>query len=148
MQVLPIPVIAGGLVIMGVLGGCGRAVPVTPAEMAAEVGEQCKDLSAELPEELAGERRIETMPDPESTAAWGAPAIIWRCGTSTPTSFTKDSQLLEIDGVSWYPQQLSAGNRFTAVESAPILEITIPAAYQNPAEIVAEVQPVTADPEP
>ena len=69
MQMLPIPVIAGGLVIMGALSGCGRAVPVTPAEMAAEVGEQCKELSAELPEELAGERRIETMPDPESTAA-------------------------------------------------------------------------------
>ena len=147
MQLSPIPALAGGSLILVALAGCGRAVPVTPAEMTAEVGEQCKQLSVDLPEELAGERRIETMPDPDSTAAWGAPAIVWRCGTPKPTTFTADSQLLEIDGIPWYPQQLSSGNRFTAVESEPILEITIPAAYQNPAGIVADLQPVTEDPD-
>ena len=147
MHLSPIPALAGGSLILLTLAGCGRAVPVTPAEMTAEVGELCKQLSVDLPEELAGERRIETMPDPDSTAAWGAPAIVWRCGTSTPTTYTTDSQLLEIDGISWYPQQLSSGNRFTAVESEPILEITVPAAYQNPAGIVADLQPVTEDQE-
>lgn len=129
------------------LAGCGRAVPVTPAELDEATQQKCAELAAALPAELAGERQIETMPDPDTTAAWGAPAIVWRCGVPEPDTFTATSQLVEINGVDWYPQILTGGYRFTSVSAEPRLELTVPAGYSDPAEIVAELQPTSEDPD-
>ena len=126
---------------------CGRAVPVTPATIDEAASQRCAELSEALPDELAGQRKIETMPDPSSTAAWGAPALVWRCGVPAPDTLSSDSQLVEINGVDWYPQVLTGGYRFTSVESEPRLELTIPSAYSDPAEIVAELQPASEDPD-
>jgi hypothetical protein len=127
------------------LGGCGRSVLVSPPEVSAEVGAACAAASEALPDTLAGQPRVETVPDPALAAAWGAPAIVWRCGAPVPGSFTKASQLLEVDGVDWYPEPLSRGSRFTAVRSDPVVELTVPDAYANPAGVIAELQSAAED---
>ena len=100
-----------------------------------------------LPGSLAAEARISTMPDPTLTAAWGAPAIVWRCGVAAPQSYNRTSQLVTVDGVEWYPEQLSAGTRFTAVAAEPMTELTVPARYANAAGVLAELQSAIAGPD-
>ena len=139
------PILTVSLVTL-LVAGCGRAVPVTPAEMDEATQQKCAELAQSLPTELAGERQIETMPDPDTTAAWGAPALVWRCGVPEPETYTSTSQLVEINGVDWYPQLLTGGYRFTSVNSSPRLELTVPNGYSDPAEIVAELQPASEDP--
>lgn len=132
------PILAVSAVTL-LLAGCGRAVPVTPAEVDEATQQKCAELAQTLPTELAGQRQIETMPDPDTTAAWGAPALVWRCGVPQPETFTSTSQLVEINEVDWYPQVLTGGYRFTSVNSDPRLELTVPGGYADPAEIVAEL---------
>lgn len=143
MTTKPLPALVLAAVALGA-AGCGRAVMVTPPEVSAETAAQCETANSALPLKLVGEQRIETMPDPTTTAAWGAPAIVWRCGVPVPQSLQPTSQLAEVDGAAWLPETLSDGTRFTAVRSQPVVELTIPAEYGNPAAVLAELQAATA----
>jgi hypothetical protein len=143
----PLPLLAAAAVVSMITAGCGRAVMVTPPEVSDAVGAQCERASALLPGSLAAEARISTMPDPTLTAAWGAPAIVWRCGVAAPQSYNRTSQLVTVDGVEWYPEQLSAGTRFTAVAAEPMTELTVPARYANAAGVLAELQSAIAGPD-
>ncbi|RJK98472.1 DUF3515 family protein [Vallicoccus soli] len=59
----------------------------------------CRDLVAGLPAELDGAARREVEPDDGTTAAWGDPAIVLRCGAAPPDPVTV--QCVAVDGVDW-----------------------------------------------
>lgn len=98
-----------GVVAVAVVIVLGRAVternqePVTLVGLdqpgAASAG--CLALMTELPDDLGGLDRRETVGDATAAAAWGDPAAILRCGIPDPVTLDCTSALVTVNGVSW-----------------------------------------------
>jgi hypothetical protein len=124
-----------------VRGGPAKvAVPRTGAAGAA----LCRELHAALPREVGGAKPRTTEPKSALTAAWGDPAITLRCGVPRPKALTPGSpgydptaESFVINGVTWFPEQLAHGYRFTTLQRKVLVEVTVPHHY-NP-----EVDPLT-----
>ena len=56
-----------------------------------------------------------------------------------PTTYSATSQLLVVNGVSWYPEELQAGVRFTSLKTPELVEVSIPSAYESTADILTEL---------
>lgn len=124
------------------LAACGRSVAVQPLAMNSEqTAQDCGRLIAAMPERISAGRSWTVEPDPESTKAWGSPAVVLRCGDDIPRPQPTD-QLLTIDGVDWLVAPLSEGEQFSTVGRTPGVLITVPAVYAPTASVVAEVAPV------
>jgi hypothetical protein len=116
------------------------AVPRTDAASAA----LCRTLHAALPRAVDGAKARTPRPKSALTAAWGDPAITLRCGVPRPKVLTPGSpgydptaESFEINGVTWLPEQLAHGYRFTTLRRKVLVEVTVPHHY-NP-----EVNPLT-----
>ena len=81
----------------------------------------------------------DTSPNSPGTKAWGDPAIVLRCGVAIPNSYSAASQLLTVNDVNWYPEELEAGVRFTSMETIELVEVSIPMAYETTADILTEL---------
>ena len=122
-----------------ILVGCGRSVAIEPGTNDPADVRVCQELARNLPDVVGGDRRVSIDQDNGTTAAWGGPPILWRCGVPRPTGLEPTSQLLTVNGVDWLPQQLSAGTRFTTVDRPPYLEVTAPDTYPAPAQLLPEI---------
>jgi hypothetical protein len=89
----------------------------------------CGPLSTALPDQVAGAARRPTTPDSPQVAAWGDPAIVLRCGVSRPASYDPTSQVVFVDGISWYAESRGDAMTFTAMNRAVFIDVTVPAAY-------------------
>jgi hypothetical protein len=76
-----------------------------------------------------GAARRATSPDSSLTAAWGSPAVVLRCGVPRPAALEPTSQLVTIDGVDWFPEQLSDGYRFTSYGRVADVQVRVPGTY-------------------
>ena len=123
-------------ILVGV-SACSSSLSVEPAEGAEN--QFCTDLGAILPVSLGGALLRDTNPNSPATKAWGDPAIVLRCGAAIPTAYSASSQLLTVNDVNWYPEELEAGMRFTSMETSELVEVSLPAAYQNTADILTEL---------
>jgi hypothetical protein len=130
------------------LAGCGRQVEVAPAPNPPAL---CTTLSSFVPENLEGIGRRPTTPESPSTAAWGEPPIVLRCGVPRPAALTETSVLLDIDGVTWFPEPLAAGTAFTTTGWPPepaaspvFVEVRIPDEYPAPAALLTGLAPALA----
>jgi hypothetical protein len=94
---------------------------------------------ARLPATVAGQESRDTDPASDLTAAWGDPAITVRCGVPDPAALTPEAQLFTINGVSWFPQQLSAGYVFTTYQRKTNVEVTVPDDYAPESGPVTEL---------
>ena len=71
------------------VAGCGDEPPEIDApDLSAADASACRDLVAALPDELAGQERVDVTGDTEYGAAWGDPAIVLTCGVGRPDDFT------------------------------------------------------------
>lgn len=128
------------------LASCATAVRVEPPQDPPAL---CADLSQAWPKRVAGQEQRRTEPPSPATAAWGDPPIVVTCGASG-AAIPADAELLSVDGITWYPEELSAGVRFTSVDLPMTLVVTVPHAYApevNPlldlsATITARTPPV------
>lgn len=120
------------------VSACGRSVTVQIPETAQDSA-SCGNLKDKLPDSLSGERRLSVDPNSAFTAAWGAPAIVWRCDVPPPSALGPASQILSVDGRDWFPEELERGVRFTSVNDAPRQELTVPADYPDPASLLTRV---------
>lgn len=120
-----------------VLPGCARPVAVDPPAPPAGQAAACAAFGAALPAELetVGERR-DVDPDSPYTAAYGDPAMSVRCGVPAPAALSETSVLVTVDGIDWFPEQLTAGWVMTTVDLAARVEIVVPDT-QGPAPSVA-----------
>lgn len=106
------------------LAACAAPVDVEVAPSAADPA--CAQVSVTLRQsgfdELAGRERRPTTS--QSTAAWGDPPVVLRCGVEVagPTTDT----CLDVDGVDWVVAP--DGRRFTTYGRSPAVEVTFPAA--------------------
>lgn len=79
-------------------------------------------------------------PDPGSTAAWGTPPVVLRCGDRVPAPEPTD-QLLSVDGLTWVVEALSDGEEYRTVDRAPGVIVTVPDTYAPTSAVLAELAP-------
>lgn len=107
----------------------------------------CAGLATALPGSLAGQTRRDVTPDAATTAAWGDPPIVLRCGVPVPADRSPTSLLTTVDGVDWFAEELTAGMLLTTDGREVQVEVAVPDAYE-PATVLSELAPavLAADP--
>jgi hypothetical protein len=104
-----------------------RDRPVEASAPPAGSDPACVRLAAGLPATVRGqERRATTSPSP-AVAAWGDPAIVWRCGVTPPGPTT--DECTQVDGVDWVRVPLADGTSFTTYGREPAVQLLVPRAY-------------------
>ncbi|HET8971471.1 MAG TPA: DUF3515 family protein [Candidatus Nanopelagicales bacterium] len=126
------------------LTGCSRVVSVTPPPPDATTSVACAAVAAALPETVAGQSRRSTTPDAPSTAAWGDPPIVLRCGVPRPAALLPTSPVTDVTGpdgttVTWFAEQLSAGYLFTTVGRQAYVEVAVPDAYRGSGDVLPDL---------
>ncbi len=119
------------------MSACSSSLQVAPAKDAES--KFCAELGAILPVSIEGALLRSTNPGSPGTKAWGDPAIVMRCGVAEPATYSATSQLLVVNGVNWYPEELQAGVRFTSLQTPELVEVSIPNAYESTADILTEL---------
>ena len=100
---------------------------------------------SELPRTVADQPERDTDPESPLTAAWGDPAITVRCGVPDPAALTPISQLITVNDVDWFPEELSSSYVFTSYERETNVEVTVPDDYAPEIGPVTELSDVVAD---
>ena len=132
------------------LAGCADepvSIPSSDVGPAARV--TCEQFLADLPSQLAGQRKRALARNGALGAAWGDPAIVLTCGGGLPDDFDRFAQCVEANGVGWFvPEDAEADQSSTAVLTAagyrPVVRVTVPGDYRP--EGVASVMAQLADP--
>lgn len=83
---------------------------------------RCAAAMQSLPQDLDGRERLETTS--QSTAAWGDPALTWRCGLQ-PLAPTTDP-CYSLAGVDWVARESDGAATFTTFGRSPTIEVRIP----------------------
>lgn len=141
----------GVALLLAPLGGCGGAVdlgeePDLPAAQAAA----CADLLAAVPDALGGLERRDAEPA-AAGAAWGDPAVVLRCGATTPEGLDPFSQCEDVEGVGWYvpPEALgdpAAPITVTTIGVEPAVSLTYPPEQRGTAAATrVELAPLLVD---
>lgn len=128
------------------LGACGRSVSVEPLPaLSPGTLTSCYDLISALPVSISAGRSWSVEPSPDTTKAWGSPAVVLRCGDEVPPPEPTE-QLYSVDGIDWRLIPLTGGDRYTTVDRTPGVEVTVPAQYSPTASILAEIAgPIAAN---
>jgi hypothetical protein len=87
----------------------------------------CTAKADRLPKLLLHQRRTATSSRSPAVAAWGDPAIIWRCGVTPPGPTTKDC--ITVDGIDWVVDPLDDGTGFVTYGRDPAVQVLVPTAY-------------------
>lgn len=128
---LSLPLLAALLAVV-VAVGVGSAWwwthrPLDVAVPAGGADATCARLATGLPDRLVDQARRSTSSDSPAVAAWGDPAVLWRCGV-TPPGPTSD-QCLAVDGVDWIASPLDDGTAFTTYGREPAVQVLVPDRY-------------------
>ncbi|HZB33594.1 MAG TPA: DUF3515 domain-containing protein [Streptosporangiaceae bacterium] len=126
----------------GCLTGCGPgAVEVPPPIPDPATVRLCGALNERLPATLRRQSRREIRPESRLTRAWGSPAIALRCGVPRPATMRQTSQLVTVNGISWFPRPPDRPVTFTAVGRRAYVEVTVPAVYAPQGDVLVELTP-------
>lgn len=111
------------MVLLAPLSGCAAAVEVAPGQAAADPA--CADVMAAVHQGLdrLGDRdRRDTTS--QSTAAWGDPPVVLRCGVTSPAPTT--DACLTVDGVDWVLRETGGTLSYTTYGRQPAVEVVLP----------------------
>ena len=134
------PAILVGWCALFTLAGCGAGVVEIPLPGPDASGTRlCGGLHDRLPDAVRGQSRRETRPESGLTAAWGTPAIALRCGVPRPPAMRQTSELVTVNGVSWFPLPPDRPVTFTALGRQAYVEVTVPAKYAPPGDVLIEL---------
>ncbi|MFG1999323.1 DUF3515 domain-containing protein [Spirillospora sp. NPDC048911] len=125
-----------GVTLVAVAGCSDGAVQVPAPSPDAVTARLCEGLR--LPAKVNGLSRRDTEPSSPLTAAWGSPAIALRCGVPRPPALTPAAQLQTINGVDWFGQPADRPITWTAVARQAYVEVTVPAKYAPPGDVLIE----------
>jgi len=101
-----------------------------PVEVAVPDGgadPACAAMADRLPSRLLDHGRVATSPSSPAVAAWGEPAIIWRCGVTPPGPTTQDC--IAVNGIDWVVQPLDDGTGFVTYGRDPAVQVLVPDDY-------------------
>ncbi|MBD0292697.1 MAG: DUF3515 domain-containing protein [Jiangellaceae bacterium] len=122
------------------LAGCGfGAVEVDPFNTEPGTEQVCAGLQDALPDVVADAVRRDVQPASTHAAAWGEPPIVLRCGVPLPAEYRPDVQLLDVDGLGWFPVAGEGGTFFTLIDREPHVEVAVPDDYAPEATVLADL---------
>jgi hypothetical protein len=103
--------------------------PPDPATQAA-----CVKVFAQLPVQLGSLSPRKTQTDSSFVAAWGNPAVVFRCGVGKPAALgtARAAQLVDVNGVLWQPDPQRDRTIYTAVDRRVYADVTVPAGQDQP----------------
>ncbi len=87
----------------------------------------CEGVATRWPTTVAGRGRVPVRDDPPAVAAWGDPAMVARCGATSPGPTTDDC--VAANGVDWVGRQVGGGMVFLSYGRDPAVEVFVPSAY-------------------
>jgi hypothetical protein len=104
-----------------------RHQPVEVAVPAGGADPACAAMADRLPSRLLNQERVATSQRSPAVAAWGDPAIIWRCGVTPPGPTTQDC--IAVNGIDWVVEPLDDGTGFVSYGRDPAVQVLVPDAY-------------------
>jgi hypothetical protein len=129
-----------GAALACVLSACGQGpVTVDPPRPAGAAKAACRALIDNLPTSVGGGDSRRVGPPDALAAAWGDPPITLRCGVDRPEALTATSACAEINGVGWFAEEATRGTIFTTVGRTTYVEVTVPQAYDPPADPLVDL---------
>lgn len=124
------------------LGGCGSTAPppvtVQPPTVGPATAARCHKIAARLPHTVADSYDQRTTKPPSYlTAAWGKPAIVFRCGVAAPPRPLTGAQI-SVNGVRWLVTQGELVTWRTIGEGVTA-EVDVPANYDDQDAILSDL---------
>jgi hypothetical protein len=127
------------LLLLAILGvaGCspGLAVDAYPTEPDTRI--DCKALFADAPRSVAGEDSI--LVEGDHAVAWGAPAIVLRCGVEKPEALSRSSPCYPVGDVDWFAETTADGYLFTTVGRSFFVSVEVPRSYDPASDALADL---------
>lgn len=124
---------AGSAVPSGTAGQSTGPVPLVPVAAPQANSPSCAALLRALPTALPNgaatlPHRPLAAPAPPAAAAWGDSAnpVVLRCGIEQPPEFTATSEVLAVDGVSWFQESSSDATTWYCVDRSVTVALTLP----------------------
>lgn len=122
------------------LSACGAAKVAVPVPSPnAKDAAICHTLAPTLPELVADQHKRKVADAPDLTAAWGDPPIFLRCGVGKPGALAPTSSLITVNAVDWFAEELTAGWRFTSMNTSVFIEVTVPNEYSPEANALVDL---------
>jgi Protein of unknown function (DUF3515) len=135
-----------GLAVAASATACGwGSVEVGSYKLEPETESTCQSLVDGLPDVVGDAVARDVSPDEGTTAAWGDPAIVLRCGVAQPPEYRPDAQVYEVDGVVWLPVEGKGGYFFTTIGRLANIEVAVPDEYAPEAHILTDLAEVIRD---
>jgi hypothetical protein len=126
-------------------------VPLVPVATPQANSPSCAALLRALPTALPSgtatlPRRPLAAPAPPAAAAWGDSAnpVVLRCGIEQPPEFTATSEVLTVDGVSWFQESSSDATTWYCVDRSVTVALTLPKVVGGTGPIQATSAAITA----
>ncbi len=113
-----------------------RPLDITPAAETENL--TCRRAAARLPQNVFGAPRTATRPTHPAVAAWGRPAVRWRCGVQQPRATERGC--LGVNGIDWVLYELRDGTEFRSFSVNPAVQVLVPRREQ-PAEVLTDFGP-------
>ncbi|GAB3600409.1 hypothetical protein GCM10027446_33610 [Angustibacter peucedani] len=111
-----------------------RARPLQVAAPPGAGDPACAQLADRLPRTVRDAGRVPTSSSSPAVAAWGEPAVVWRCGVTAPGPTT--DECLDVDGVDWVAHPLDDGTSFTTYGRDPAVQVLVPHVGGSPDPLV------------
>lgn len=107
------------------LAGCSSTVETAKPDKASDPA--CARAAKKWPKTVAQGETREVSVDSPAVRAWGDPAIIARCGLTSPGPTT--DQCIDASGVDWVARDLKDGKAFVTYGREPAIEVLVPKDY-------------------
>ncbi len=113
------------------LPGVSVPAPPTPDDATQAA---CVKVFAQLPVQLGSLSPRKTDTDSSFVAAWGNPAIVFRCGVARPAAYDTPgaAEPVDVNGVLWEPDPQKTQTVYTAVDRSVYVDVTVPAQQDQP----------------
>lgn len=120
------------------VASCASQLEISGSELDGAAATMCPALVEALPDSVAGQSSREVTTE-GAASAWGAPAIVLRCGVTDAVGLDATSRCEVVDGVGWYTEALGEAYRFTTIGRAVPVEVTVPGAYAPEADALIDL---------
>lgn len=123
------------------VSGCGQsALDVASPSPTGASADACQALYRALPESVRGFSQRNIKDDTAYVAAWGEDAVIvLKCGVSRPEGLTATAQVVEVNGVDWFPETFERGTVFTTFGRVAYVEVQVPLELRPEANVLTDL---------
>lgn len=119
------------------LAACSPGLRVDSYPTEPDTAVDCKALFADAPRTVSDEDIIAVKDD--NAVAWGAPAIILRCGIERPPALTATAECYPVDGVDWFAETIADGYSFTTIGREFYINVEVPDHYEPASDVLADL---------